>query len=83
MKQSGCTIATTAEQEWTVNDMDIKKKKIELLGALVELEEDIKVLRKNVVKAMEDLPKVETLEDVIEFGKNHDLEEGLKHIQLF
>ena len=63
--------------------MDIEKKKIELLGKLVELEDDIKVLRKNVVKAMEDLPKVETLEDAMEFDKTHDLEEGLKYIQLF
>ena len=62
--------------------MDIQKSKIELLGLLVELEEEIKVLRKNVVKAMEDLPKVETLEDAMEFNKNHDLEEGLKLIRL-
>ena len=63
--------------------MDIKQKKLELLGALVELEEDIKVLRKNVVKAMEDLPKVETIEDAKKFDEEHDLEDGLKHITLF
>ena len=63
--------------------MDIKQKKLDLLGVLVELEEDIKTLRKNVVKAMEDLPKVETTEDALKFDEEHDLEKGLKHITLF
>ena len=66
-----------------MTDMDIKQKKIELLGVLIELEDEVKILHKRIVKAMEDLPKIETLEDAKEFDKTHDLEEGLKHIELF
>lgn len=83
MTKRKMSFSVLSENGRTVNDMDIKQKKLELLGMLVELEEDIKVLRKNVVKATEDLPKVETVEDAKKFDEEHDLEEGLKYIRLF
>lgn len=63
--------------------MDIEKKKVELFSVLMELETDIGILSRNIAKAYEDLANVKTLDDAKEFDKNHDLEDGLKHIQLF
>lgn len=63
--------------------MDVEKRKVELFVILAELEADIEVLRKNVAKAREDLEKVQTADEAKEFDENHDLEEGLNHIQLF
>lgn len=63
--------------------MDIEKKKLELFAVLLELETEIGVLGRNIVKAREDLAKVCTMDDAKEFDQSHDLEEGLTHIQLF
>lgn len=63
--------------------MDIEKKKVELFAVLMELEADIKVLSNNIAKAYEDLANVHTMEDAKQFDESHDLEEGLKHIELF
>lgn len=49
----------------------------------MELEREIVILSKNITKAQMDLAKVQTMGDAKEFDKSHDLEEGLKHIQLF
>lgn len=63
--------------------MDIEKKKVELFAILMELEADIKALSNNIAKAYEDLANVHTMEDAKQFDESHDLEEGLKHIELF
>ena len=63
--------------------MDIEKKKVELFSVLMELETEIVILSRNIAKAYEDLANVKTLDDAKEFDENHDLEDGLKHIQLF
>lgn len=63
--------------------MDIEKKKVELFAVLMELEANIKVLSNNIAKAYEDLANVHTMEDAKQFDESHDLEEGLKHIELF
>ena len=63
--------------------MDIEKKKVELFSVLMELETEIVILSRNIAKAYEDLANVKTLDDAKEFDGNHDLEDGLKHIQLF
>lgn len=61
-----------------------KAEKIEqILEAIKEIEEDIKVLRSNIDKAKEYLSK--DIEDINEeyFYKYLDIEEGLNHIELF
>lgn len=61
-----------------------KAEKIEqILEAMKEIEEDIKVLQSNIDKAREYLSK--DIEDINEeyFDKYLDIEEGLNHIILF
>ena len=61
-----------------------KAEKIEqILEAMKEIEEDIKVLQSNIDKAREYLSK--DIEDINEeyFDKYLDIEEGLNHIELF
>ncbi len=61
----------------------IEKRKTELYAILKEVEDDIENLRKSVAKARSDLESVQTMADAEKFDECHDLEEGLKHIQLF
>lgn len=61
----------------------IEKRKTELYVILKELDNDIEILRKNVAKARSELEKVKTMGDAEKFDECHDLEKGLKHIQLF
>lgn len=63
--------------------MDIEKKKAELFAILAELDAEIQTLSDRVTKAREDLANVYTVDDSKRFDENHDLEKGLKHIQLF
>lgn len=60
----------------------IEKGKTEIYAILAELDDDIEILRKNVAKARSDLEKVQTMGDAEKFDECHDLEKGLKHIQL-
>lgn len=63
--------------------MDIEKKKAELFAILTELDAEIQTLSDRIAKAREDLANVYTVDDTKRFDENHDLEKGLKHIQLF
>jgi ribosomal protein L29 len=63
--------------------MDIEKKKAELFAILAELDAEIQTLSDRIAKAREDLANVYTVDDTKRFDENHDLEKGLKHIQLF
>lgn len=63
--------------------MDIEKKKAELFAILAELDAEIQTLSDRVTKARKDLANVYTVDDAKRFDENHELEKGLKHIQLF
>ena len=63
--------------------MNIEKKKDELLAVLAELDAEIKTLSDRIAKAREDLANVYTMDDAKRFDENCDLENDLKHIQLF
>lgn len=63
--------------------MDIEKKKAEMFVILAELDADIRTLSDRIAKAREDLANVYTVDDAERFDENGDLENGLKHIQLF
>lgn len=63
--------------------MDIEKKKTEIFASLMELEADIKTLSDRIAKTYEDLANVHTMDDAKAFNESHNLEEGLKHIELF
>lgn len=61
----------------------IEKKRNEMLVILAELDAEIQTVSDRIAKAREDLANVYTVEDAKRFNENCDLEEGLKHIQLF
>ena len=63
--------------------MDIEKRRNEMLAILAELDAEIQTLSDRIAKAREDLANVYTVDDTKRFDENHDLEKGLKHIQLF
>ena len=50
---------------------------------MYELLKDISTLLLSISKALEDVENIETEEDAKKFDKEHDLEEGLEHIELF
>lgn len=63
--------------------VDIEKRKEELHVLLAELERDIKTLQANISKLREDIDSVNTETDLAAFDKAHNLEHGLKHIELY
>ena len=66
-----------------MTDMNIEQRKVEMFAVLAEVETDIETLKKNIARAREDLLKVQTEVEAKVFDQSHDLEEGLKHIELF
>lgn len=63
--------------------VDIEKRKRELPVILAELERDIETLQANISKLREDMDSVNTETDLDAFDEAHDLERGLKHIELY
>lgn len=63
--------------------VDIEKRKEELHVLLAELERDIETLQSNISKLREDMDSVNTETDLAVFDKAHNLEHGLKHIELY
>lgn len=63
--------------------VDIEKRKEELRAILAEMERDIETLQVNISKARKDIDAVNTETDIEEFVEEHDLERGLKHIELY
>lgn len=63
--------------------VDIEKRKRELRVILAEMERDIEMLQKNISKLREDMDGVNTETDLAAFDEAHDLERGLKHIELY
>lgn len=62
---------------------DIEKRKEEMRVILAELERDIETLQANISKLREDMDSVNAETDLAAFDKAHDLEYGLKHIELY
>ena len=63
--------------------VDVEKRKKELHAILAELERDIETLQVNISKIREDMDSVNTETDLAAFDEAHDLERGLKHIELY
>lgn len=63
--------------------VDIEKRKKELHVILEELERDIETLQANISKLREDMDWVNTETDLAAFDEAHDLERGIKHIELY
>ena len=63
--------------------VDVKKRKEELRVILAELERDIETLQANISKLREDMDSVNTETDLAAFDKAHNLEHGLKYIELY
>ena len=63
--------------------MDIEKRKEELKLALADLRVEAKHLITNIDIALSHLDEVRTEEDARIFVEKYDIEQGLKHIELF
>lgn len=63
--------------------VDVEKRKEELRVILAELERDIKMLQANISKLRADMDAVNEETDLAAFDEAHDLERGLKHIELY
>ena len=66
-----------------MGEMDVDQRKAWMYDILTEAESDIETLKKNIEKARADLATVQTEAEAKAFDRGHDLEEGLKHIELF
>ena len=62
---------------------DIEKRKEWLYTFLTELEQDIKILQDNIVKIKEGVKDINSEEELRIFDDEVDIEEGLKHIELY
>lgn len=65
-----------------MTEMNIGQQKSRLYDILTEVEADIETLKKNIEKARADLATVQTEAEAKAFDQSHDLEAGLKHIEL-
>ncbi len=63
--------------------VDVEKRKEELRVILAEMERDIETLQANISKLREDMDGVNAETDLAAFDEAHDLERGLKHIELY
>lgn len=63
--------------------MYIEKVKQEYFNTLSELQNEMLLLQSRIKKAKNQLLIAKTEEDIKQFRKANDLEEGLKHISLF
>lgn len=63
--------------------MDIEKIKQEYFNMLSELQNEMLLLQSRIKKAKNQLLNARTKEDIEQFRRENDLEEGLKHISLF
>lgn len=63
--------------------VDVEKRKKELRVILVEIERDIETLQANISKLRADMDAVNAETDLAAFDEAHDLERGLKHIELY
>ena len=63
--------------------MDNEKVKQEYFNTLSELQNEMLLLQSRIKKAKNQLLIAKTEEDIKQFRKANDLEEGLKHISLF
>lgn len=63
--------------------MGIEKVKQEYLNTLNELQNEMLILQSRIIKAKNQLLNIKTEEDIEQFRKENDLEEGLKYISLF
>ena len=63
--------------------MNIEERKSELKLALADLRVEAKHLMSNIDIALSHLDEVKTEEDARIFSEKYDVEQGLKHIQLF
>lgn len=63
--------------------MDIEKQKDEIIILLRKIEDEARQLMFRIGNARGDLHLVKTEEDLLNYCKSHDLEEGFKHIELF
>lgn len=63
--------------------VDVEKRKEELHVLLAELERDIETLQANISKFREDMDEVNAETDLAAFDEAHNLERGLKHLELY
>ena len=63
--------------------MNIDTRKQQMLVELLQVRKECELLIERTHTFREDLMKVKTEEDAIEFDRTHDLEEGLTYIRLF
>ena len=63
--------------------VDVEKRKEELRLILAEMERDIETLQANISKLRADMDAVNAETDLAAFDEEHDLERGLKHIELY
>ena len=62
---------------------EIEEARRNYLQGIDELENDIRILSERIKNARENVKNILTVEDVEKFNAENDLEEGLKHIELF
>lgn len=62
--------------------MNVEQKKQELLVVLEQVEEECRILLERIPAYKEDLQKVKTIEDALLFDQTHDIESGLKYIEV-
>ena len=63
--------------------MDIGKRKEQVRLELADLRVEAKHLISNIDTALEHLDEVQTEDDIKEFDRKYDIEQGLKHIEIF
>lgn len=63
--------------------MTVEEAKARILTGLDELESDIAILTERIKMVREGVSDIEDMEELKRFTEEVELEEGLKHIELF
>lgn len=63
--------------------MTLEEAKVRILTGLDELESDIAILTERIKTVREGVSHIEDMEELKRFTTEAELEEGLKHIELF
>ena len=66
-----------------LDTINIEEVKIEIKETVEKIKAEANILLKNLNKVLEDIDSVTTVEEAVEFDKNHQIDKELTYLELF
>lgn len=66
-----------------LDTINIEEVEIEIKETVEKIKAEANILLKNLNKVLEDIDSVTTVEEAVEFDKNHQIDKELTYLELF